>query len=91
MIMFKCDICKNQVPPNTKTHTVVVERREKVYKNQIKASKHKKENQKVKESFGFETVREKQACPSCARNHEPVAPIALPASEIHELVETASE
>ena len=60
--MFKCDKCSIVSKPNEKPRRIVTEIREKLYTNKKRYGK----KIVVKESKGFETVKEKMICQECS-------------------------
>ena len=70
---FKCGFCKKVQKSNVAVKTVIVEKRERSYRNMIPVEN--KETGKVmfvpKTSEGWEIVKEVAACGECADKHTP--------------------
>lgn len=70
---FKCGFCRKSQEANVAVKTVIVERRERSYRNMIPVEN--KETGKVtfvpKMSEGWEIVKEVAACGECAEKHTP--------------------
>ena len=68
--MYRCEICKQVVPPHTPSHRIVVETRPAVYPHRPDANrvrqKHKIETRDDRGGVGREIARERIACPACA-------------------------
>ena len=68
--MYRCEFCKEIVPPLTPSHRVVVETREVRYPFRPDANvsviKGKKEKRNDPGGSGTEIVREAIVCPRCA-------------------------
>jgi hypothetical protein len=68
--MYRCEICKEVVPPRTPSHRVVVETREVRYPFRADANvvvvKGKLEKRNDPGGIGREIVREVIVCPRCA-------------------------
>jgi len=64
--MFKCQVCKTVSKANVGQKTIVLEKRERTYKNV-----HMNEDDKpvTKYSKGWEIVKEAKVCQACADNH----------------------
>ena len=72
--MYKCQICQQVIPANTKAQRVVVETRVRVYPfrkavNQLALVKNKWVHPDDKGGTGREIVHEMIACPVCAATH----------------------
>lgn len=68
--MYRCEICKEVVPPRTPAHRVVVETRPVQYPFRPEANvvvvKRKRETRNDPGGAGQEIAREVTACPRCA-------------------------
>lgn len=66
--MYRCEMCRELVPPGTPSHRVVVETRERryPYRPDLFAIKGTKEKKADPGGVGREIVREVIACPRCA-------------------------
>lgn len=69
--MYRCEICKNVVPPNTPATRIVVETRAATYPYRPNANRLVKKGKEKKKpddpgGNGREIVRECLACPRCA-------------------------
>lgn len=78
--MYRCEICKSVVPPNTPSTRIVVETRPKEYptRSDRSARNSKRSNRFQQPSDiggkGFEIVREIVVCPICARKQRTEQP-----------------
>ena len=79
--MYKCEMCGTVVPPRSKSHTVVTEKREKAYAPQQRQPGGKKgkggrgrgrhrDSGELPGGRGWEIVKEVLVCQSCAERHE---------------------
>lgn len=69
--MYRCETCKNVVPPHTPAHRVVAETRPVTYPRRPEANRLVKKNKEwIKPDDpggrGVEIARELVACPRCA-------------------------
>jgi hypothetical protein len=70
--MYRCEVCKEVVPPHVESHRVVVETREVQYPFRNGANRpapwKSTKNERIDDrgGRGRETVREVIACPRCA-------------------------
>ncbi|MEO8394669.1 MAG: hypothetical protein ABI700_16865 [Chloroflexota bacterium] len=71
--MYKCQVCQQVIPANTKSHRVVVETRVREYPSRPFANRLKMGGKLTythdRGGMGREIVREITACPKCADNH----------------------
>ncbi len=65
--MFHCELCREPSKPGEKPVRIVVARRPKEYRDRM-----------GKRSIGWETTKEVQACPKCARKREPYGSDGIP-------------
>jgi len=70
--MYKCEICKQVIPPHTKAIRVPIATRTKQYPSQQKEVSYrgKRKTINVPGGVGYEIVSEAVACPACAAKFE---------------------
>lgn len=68
--MYRCEVCKSLVPPNTPSYRVVTETRPAQYPRRVEANTFKKNGKNEKSDDpggkGVEIAQERVMCPRCA-------------------------
>jgi hypothetical protein len=76
--MYKCQVCQQVIPANTKSHRIVVETRVREYPFRKHVNRIKDERKVYytndEGGIGREIVREIIACPDCAATHHQTHP-----------------
>ena len=86
--MFRCQNCNTVVPPNTKTHPVIVQRRSVSYEERTAEVQGRRGRARTRTidrgGDGHEIIRELKVCPACAQVLQDAPVPEKPVRERHE-------